>query len=134
MTLPYDTCTTNRAELAKQRYFASQPPAAAESRPADNVTGKEVVTRSSKRPLVVKPPLEATPKELSDHRADTHRKLAHLVSDKIAYATGPIDGVVDAAMNATGELIEDGAFFASKVFHGVKHGWARGKFPGNQDQ
>jgi hypothetical protein len=133
MTLPYDTCTTNRAELAKQRYFASQP-AEAESRPTDNVIGKEVVTRSSKRPLVVKPPLEATPKELSDHRADTHRKFAHWVSDKIAVASGLIDGVTDGVMNATGELIEDGAFFVSKSIHGVKHGWARGKFPGNQDQ
>jgi hypothetical protein len=132
MALPFCTSTKNPAEAARQRYLASLQTTGAKARPTDNLTGKEVITRSSKRPLVVNPLLEATPKELSDHRADTHRKVAHWVSDKIAYATGPIDGVTDAMANGIGELIEDGAFFVSKTFHGAKHGWTRGKFPTNQ--
>ena len=134
MTLPFSTGTINRAELARQRYLANLRSTEAGSRPTDNVTGKEVVTRSSRQPLVINPLLGVTPKELSDHRADTHRKLAHWVSDKIAYATGPIDGVTDAVANGTGELIENGAFFVSKIVHGVKHGWIRGKFPTSPDQ
>ena len=134
MTLAFSTSTINRAEVAKQRYLASLPSAGPGSRPTDNVTGKEVVTRSSRQPLVVNPLLGVTPKELSDHRADIHRKLAHWVSDKIAYATGPIDGITDGVANGTGELIENGAFFVSKIVHGVRHGWTRGKFPTSPDQ
>jgi hypothetical protein len=72
--------------------------------------------------------------ELSDHRADTHRKLAHWVSDKIAYATGPLDGITDGLANGICEIFENGAFFASKTVHGVMHGWQRGKFPTIRDQ
>lgn len=128
MNQAFSSHTLNRRDTASQRFLDKQRAARTRSRPADNLTGKEVVTRSSKWPLVVNPLLEATPKELSDHRIDKHRRLAHWISDKITYATGPIDGFFDAIANGIGELIEDGAFFVSKTFHGAKHGWARGKF------
>jgi len=104
---------------------ADRQPATA--RLTDNVTGKEVVTRSSIKPIIVRPPLEVTPKELSDHRSDTHRRVAYWVSDKIAYATGSIDGVVDGAANGIAELEEDVAFLLSKMVSGAVHGWEKGK-------
>jgi len=109
-------------------------PQAATTRPVDNITGKEIVTRSSRKPMSVPPLLELTPKELSDRRADTHRKLAHLVSNKIAYATGSIDGVVDGVANGIAELEEDVVFLLSKMTYGAIHGWKRGKYPVSQDQ
>lgn len=122
------------AKAAIQRYLSGRQPDTARSRPVDNVIGKEVVTQSSKNPLVVNPLLEATPMELSKHRSDTHIRVAHGTSNVIAYATGFFDGVVDSLVNGTAEIVEDGVFFVSKVFHGTKHGWARGKFPNNYDQ
>lgn len=95
---------------------------------------KEVVVRSSKRPLVLKPPLGATPMELSRHRADNHIRVAHGISNIGTYATGAVDGIVDLLANGSAEIIEDGVFFISKVVHGAQHGWLRGKFPSGQNQ
>jgi hypothetical protein len=118
-------------EVVEQHTVTQQ---AATARLTDHVIGKEVVTRSSEKPMTIKPPLGVTPKELSDHRSDTHRRVAHWVSNIIAYATGSIDGVVDGAANGVAELEEDVAFFLSKMVSGAVHGWKRGKFPVSQDQ
>ena len=99
----------NRAEAARQRFLAQK--AIAELRP---------VERSSP---------EVTPTDLSNSRAGTHRRIAHLISGKVAYATGSVDGLTDGIVNGAGELVESVVFFVSKVIHGIKHGWARGKFP-----
>lgn len=112
----------------------SVPEKPSKSRPTDNLTGKEVITQSSKRPLIVRPPLGTTPMELSKHRADTHIRMAHGVSNVIAQATGVLDGIVDGTINGIGELVEDGAFFVSKTYHGARHGWARGKIQPHQDK
>ena len=124
-----------RAEAARQRYLTNLQKQASKtgSRPVDNVLGKEVVTQSSKKPLVLNPPLGVTPKDLSNNRADTHRRLAHSVSHKIAYATGAVDGITDGLVNGVAEIFEDGVFLISKIIHGAQHGWQRGKFP-NIDQ
>lgn len=106
----------------------SVPEKPSKPRPTDNLTGKEVVTQSSKRPLIVKPSLGTTPMELSEHRTDTHTRIAHNTSNVIAHATGVLDGLVDGLANGATELLEDGAFFVSKTIHGAKHGWSRGKF------
>ena len=124
----------NRDETARQKYLASQHAAAAGSRLNDNVTGKEVVTRSSKKPIVITPPLEATPNELYAAWASVHRRIAFWVAHKIAHATGAIDGIVDSLLNWASEIFEHGVFFISKSFHGAKNGWARGKYPIGQSQ
>lgn len=100
----------NRAEAARQRFLA-QKAIAAELRPVERFSP------------------EVTPTELSNSRADTHRRIAHLISGKVAYATGSVDGLTDGIVNGAGELVESAVFFVSRVIHGVKHGWARGKFP-----
>lgn len=112
----------------------SAPKKPSKPRPADLVTGKEIVEQSSKRPIVVKPSLEASPMELAKHRADTHIRIAHNTSNFIAHVTGFMDGVFDATANGIGEFIEDGVFLVSKTVHGVKHGWSRGIFPGDRNQ
>jgi hypothetical protein len=123
----------SRAEAARQRFLALQD-SAARPRPTDNLTGKEVITRSSNKPVILRPPLETTPMALYRHRSDTHTRVAHGISNVFAHATGFLDGIVDSLANGTGELFEDGAFFVSKVVHGATHGWARGKFPNSQSQ
>lgn len=123
-----------RAEEGEVLPRESVPKKPSKPRPTDSLTGKEVITQSSKRPLIVKPPLGTTPMELSKHRADTHTRITHGVSNAIAHATGALDGVIDGTINGIGELIEDGAFFVSKTYHGVRHGWSRGKYQSGQDK
>jgi len=120
------------AKAAIERYKKRQQESAPRS--TDDLSGKEVVTRSSKKPVVIRPPLEATPMELARHRSDTHTRVAHGISSVGAYATGVVDGIVDLLANGSAEIIEDGTFFVSKVIHGTKHGWERGKFPSGQNQ
>ena len=105
----FSVTPNNRAEAAQQRFLAQK--AIAELTP---------VERSSP---------EVTPTDLSNSRAGTRRRIAHLISEKVAYATGSVDGLTDGIVNGAGELVESVVFFVSKVIHGVKHGWARGKFP-----
>jgi len=97
------------------------------------VLPREVVVQSSRNPVKIKPPLEATSIQLYRHRADTHTRIAHSTSDVIAKATGVLDGLVDGLANGAAELLEDGAFFVSKTYHGVRHGWVRGKYQSGQD-
>jgi hypothetical protein len=121
--------SVEEGEILPQESASSKPP---EPRPTDNITGKEMVTRSSKRPLRVRPTLEETSMQLYRHRADTHTRVAHGTSNVIAHVTGFFDGVTDAAVNGAAELLEDGAFFVSKTIHGAKHGWSRGKYESSQ--
>lgn len=97
------------------------------------VLRNEVVVRSSKKPVTIRPLLEITPTDLYKHRSDTHTRIAHNTSDVIAHATGALDGLVDGLANGAAELLEDGAFFVSKTYHGARHGWSRGKFQGGQN-
>ena len=92
------------------------------------VLPNEVVVRSSKKPVTIRPLLEVTPTDLYKHRSDTHTRIAHKTSNVIAHATGVLDGLVDGLANGAAELLEDGAFFVSKTYHGARHGWSRGKF------
>jgi ABC-type proline/glycine betaine transport system substrate-binding protein len=71
--------------------------------------------------------------ELSKHRSDTHTRVAHGTSNSIAYVTGFFDGVIDSLANGIAEILEDGAFFVSRVVHGAKHGWTRGKYTTDQN-
>ena len=92
------------------------------------VLPREVVVRSNKKPVTIRPLLGVTPTDLYKHRSDTHTRIAHNTSNVIAHATGVLDGLVDGLANGATELLEDGAFFISKTYHGARHGWSRGKF------
>lgn len=96
-------------------------------RATSEIAGEEVVTRSSKRPLIIQPGLGVSRRELAQNRADTHTKLEHATSKVIAHLTGPVSGVVDGALNGVAEIGEDLAFGIAKTVFGLKHGWERGR-------
>ena len=148
---PHTSCET-KGSTAKERYLQRMtdqtPPgknAEAEKgevllreliskpRPTDNITGKEIIIQSSKKPITIKPLLGVTPAGLHKHRSDTHTRIAHSTSNVVAHATGVLDGLVDGLVNGAAELLEDGVFFVSKTYHGARHGWSRGKFQGGQN-
>jgi len=91
------------------------------------VLPQEVVVRSSKKPIVIRPPLGASRIELSRDRDETHLRVAHKTAKFLAHPTGFVDGVTESGLNLVAELEENSAFFISKIYHGIKHGWARGK-------
>lgn len=100
----------------------------------NNIVGQEVVIQSSKKPLVVRPPLEVSKKDLARERDETHTRVAHWVSEKIALATGFVDGVIDGVGNGVAEITESAAFSVSKTIFGTVHGLQRGKAEGKDQR
>jgi len=103
-------------------------------RKTNNLKGDEVVSVSSGQPLVLRPRLEKTPKELSLHRDDTHTKAAHQVAEPIAKGGGWLDGAIEGTGHTITELTETGAFILAKFVYGIKYGWERGKVSGTHEE
>jgi len=123
----------NSGESAEEGEVLPKEPAPgkpSKPRPTDNLMGKEVIVQSSKKPVVMRPPLGASRIELFRDRDETHLRVAYKTAKFLAHPTGFVDGVTDSGLNLVAELGENSAFFISKTYHGVRHGWSRGKIQG----